>query len=73
MPDRRCQVCFGGWISDVWSWQLADFTVAFVGSALFARLMAKRVADHADRLFNTQQAVSYVQYKNQETASGSNS
>lgn len=57
----------------MWPRQLADLMVTFVASLVFVRLIAKRVADHADRPFNTQQAASHVQYKNQEPAPGSNS
>jgi len=57
----------------MWPRQLADLMVTFVASMLFVRLIAKRVADHADRPFKTQQAASHVQYKNQEPAPGSNS
>lgn len=45
----------------MWPRQLADLIVTFVVSLLFVRLIAKRVADHADKPFNTQQAVFHVQ------------
>lgn len=45
----------------MWPRQVADLIVTFFASLLFVRLIAKRVADNADKPFNTQQAVFYVQ------------
>lgn len=45
----------------MWPQQLADLIMTFVVSLLFVRLIAKRVADHADKPFNTQQVVFHVQ------------